>query len=89
MIQQTSLDAFQELKDKGLLGKRQSQILEVLEMIGPATNMEIAESTGWSINRVTPRIYELRKEGFVVPVERRPCNITGNEAHTWGVKTSC
>ena len=47
------------------------------------TNMELARMLGWSINRVTPRVYALREMGFLVKHRRRMCSVTGNTAMAW------
>ena len=46
------------------------------------TNMELAEMMGWSINRITPRIGELRNLGYVREFCVRKCRITGSNAQT-------
>ena len=46
------------------------------------TNMELAEILSWSINRVTPRIGELRNLGYVREFCVRKCRITGSNAQT-------
>ena len=55
------------------------------------TNMELAEDLGWSINRVTPRVYELRgrdkrfpmRDPILIESERRPCRVTKHRAIAW------
>ena len=65
----------------------QQQILKLLfrQTITTHTNMEIAAGLGWSINRVTPRVYELRKLGYLEQKEKRSCGITGRLAMAWGL----
>ena len=88
MIQDTSLEAYREIQAK--LGNRQKQILYWIRRStkeqGNVTNMELADAIGWSINRVTPRVYELRKKGKVVLDEKRRCTVTGRRACAWRVK---
>lgn len=60
------------------------------------TNMEIANFLGWSINRITPRVYELRgleKDSLlyglpplVVQSTVRKCRITGRQALAWRLR---
>jgi len=86
MSQETSLRAYY---DKVLphLGERQAQVYEVFNREGmDLTNMEAATRLHWSINRVTPRVLELRRLGFLVLNQRRKCRITGNVAMAWKVK---
>lgn len=49
------------------------------------TNMEVAAALHWSINRVTPRVFELREMGVVMLSQRRRCGVTGNMAFSWKV----
>jgi len=65
----------------------------VFELLGEAsrnscdmTNMEVASALHMSINRITPRVLELREAGLVVLSQRRRCGVTGNWAMSWKVK---
>lgn len=80
-VRLTSLIAYTEVIEK--LGERQLQILKALSEIQPATNMMIAEYLGWSINRVTPRCLELRKDGIVELHSVGNCTITGRRTMFW------
>jgi predicted ArsR family transcriptional regulator len=80
MVTQTSLLAYQEAKTK--LGRTQSAVLESLEDIAPATNKMVAESLGWAINSVTPRMLELRKKGKV-EADHIGIDIGGRKAIFW------
>ena len=86
-MQETSLDIYYT-KVLPNLGERQAEVLRVFldnPFVG-WTNMETAEVLGWSINRVTPRVLELRKKRLLVLAERRLCNVTGNPAMAWKLK---
>lgn len=80
-VADTSLKAYYE-KLLPVLGKRQLEVFTVyLNNPNEAfTNMEIAQKLSWSINRVTPRVLELRQMQLLTVRERRPCKITGNES---------
>lgn len=73
------------------LSERQREALQVLSdsiLAGDTrnfgwTNMEIARHLLWSVNCVTPRIFELRRLGLVIPFERRKCDVTGCMAQAW------
>lgn len=80
MLAQTSLEAFKSIQDK--LTERQSDVLEAIEEIAPATNNMIAEHLGWTINRITPRVKELRMKNKV-ELSHRGKDITGNNANYW------
>lgn len=92
-MQDTSLKAYftEVLPD---LSSRQNAVLDIFTS-NPGmdfTNLEIARDLRWDINRVTPRVYELRGKGkrnpyrerpVLVESRRRPCNITGSKAIAW------
>src|SRR5436309_1942530 len=71
MIQDTSLWAHELAKQK--LGEKQKAVLDALRFFPDATNAEIAAHMGWPINRITPRMGELRKMGLVLEAGRRTC----------------
>lgn len=81
MIQQTSLQAYQEIRQH--MGERQRQVYHALMSLGEATNSMISQSSGIPINVVTPRINELRKARMVVFAKEGFCPITGKRALFW------
>jgi transcription initiation factor IIE alpha subunit len=84
MIQETSLWAH-EIASKNL-GAKQKQVLDALRFFPDATNAEIAAHMAFSVNRITPRILELREMGLVFDAGRRRCKVTGGTAHAWRAK---
>jgi len=84
MKRQTSLTAFYEVQQ--IVGFRQTQVYEAFESLQNATNSEIADWLDWSINRVTPRTYELRELEMLEFSERRTCQVTGRKAIAWRIK---
>jgi len=62
-MKQTSLEAYRKVLPK--IGTRQRDVLEVIRNHEGITNCEIAEELGWSINRITGRVLELREMGLV------------------------
>ena len=84
-IQETSLNAYRE-EVEPTLGQRQGQVLEILKDCDNATNSEIAEKLGWSINRVTGRVFELRKSDLVVQACKRTCKVTKRTVLAWELK---
>jgi hypothetical protein len=68
------------------LGKKQKEVLDTLRFFPDATNAEIAARLRWSINRVTPRMGELRTQGLVLEAGKRTCKVTGGTAHAWKAK---
>ena len=76
------------------LGEKQREVLRVFRenLTMTFTNMELADELGWSINRVTPRVFELRGKGknnphkdrpLIIESERRICRVTKNKAIAW------
>lgn len=61
--QQTSLFAYREITPT--LGDRQKVVYEALGKFDHITNAQLSEYLGWGINRITPRVLELRKMGLV------------------------
>jgi hypothetical protein len=84
MIQYTSLAAWEIALAK--VGRSQKAVLDMLRTMDDATNAELGYRMGWPINRVTPRVNELRKIGLVLDIGRRTCKITANAAHAWKAK---
>ena len=84
-VQETSLDAFTELK-KGKLSARRQEVLNGFEQLKTATNLEVSDLIKIPINSVTPRTNELVKLGVLVKMGLRKCSISGNTAIVWGKK---
>jgi hypothetical protein len=82
MPRDTSKKAYKE-EVVGTLSRRHAQVLTALEFLKEATNSELAIHLDWSINRVTPRVLELRTAGKVFDTGKRKCKVTGRLAHTW------
>jgi hypothetical protein len=88
-MQQTSLNAFDAIKHT--LGAAQLRVLGVFyeaPTIIDWTNLEIARNLGWDINRITPRVLELRHLGVLEESRTRACHITGRSSIAWKVKKS-
>jgi hypothetical protein len=84
MIQDTSLWAYARATQN--LGAKQKQVLDALRVFPDATNAELAARLGWAVNRVTPRMFELRKMELVLQSVRRTCKATGGTAWAWKAK---
>jgi hypothetical protein len=87
MISDTSLHAYALATQH--LGAKQKAVLDALRFFPDATNAEIAAHLAWPINRVTPRMFELRSEEFgtlVLESCRRRCKVTGGMAWAWVAK---
>lgn len=82
--QVTSLKAYFE-KVLPTLSQRHKEVLEELVKHQDASNMEIAERLRWSINRVTPRIKELRDRKLVIFSQTRRCKETREIVNAWKI----
>lgn len=80
-VQQTSLEAYSSIEHK--LGDKQLVVYNMLKNLECANNMILAKKLGWDINRITPRVLELRKIGVVVPDCIRLCPITKRMTWFW------
>lgn len=81
MLQQTSLMAYREIYNS--LGRKQQQVLRTFYRHKNLTNSEVAAMLGWSINRVTGRVFELRQRGLVEEAGKRHCPYTGRLCIAW------
>ena len=86
MISQTSLLAFDSISDS--LGSRQLQVLKVFrdQPLKSFSNMELSLFLGLPINRITPRVLELRKMGYIVADIVKPCFYTGRMVTFWRLR---
>lgn len=87
MIQDTSLKAYINEVAPTLM-PRQIRVLEVFERLPGRdfTNEELSKELEWGINRVTPRVLELRLKGILEDAGKRECKVTKREVHCWRVK---
>ena len=81
MMQQTSISAYHDIKET--LGERQIAVYECLKDLESANNNIIARKLKLPINRITPRVHELRERGLVVKDCIRPCPITKKLTWFW------
>jgi len=89
MSAQTSIDAYQEIKMNGLLGRRQFQVYEALYLLGPSTQMEVVRhilaGEDATDHGFTPRFAELERMGAIVKSGEKHCDITGRNVIAWAV----
>lgn len=86
MIQQTSLEAYQDLQAE--LGKRQRRVFNAYKRYGDSTDMEIVARGGFNdANQVRPRRFELVRIGLMEEKYKRICQVSKKMAIVWGVKT--
>ena len=72
------------------LGARQIAVAELFEQHPERdfTNSEIATALEWSINRITPRVKELREFGILTLSTRRACRVTGRLVQAWKISVT-
>ena len=81
-IAYTSAVAYSSIKD---LNHKQSEVLSAIEELQPCSNKQIARALKWEINRVTGRVNELAKKGFIKS-EKMAKNDVGRLEKLWEVK---
>ncbi len=79
----TSLLAYADVLEK--LGERQEQVYRELRRL-PASNKMLSVALGLDINRITPRVLELRKMGVVLEYKKEKCEFTGRLVSIWQVR---
>lgn len=82
MIQQTSLLAYRQLEK---IGAKQRACYGEIKRQGSAANYDIAHNLNWDINRVTPRVKELRELGLVQEAYKAMHPITERTVIYWEV----
>lgn len=90
MTRRTSVAAFDEIKESGLLSERRFQVYEALFNHGPCTANELRKylSTSMPNNinlNIVTRLGELRDMGVAYEVRERPCRMTGMTVIEWDV----
>ena len=83
MIQPTSLEAYQVLEPE--LGNLQRTVYQVLVFNPGMSNHDIARTLHWEINRVTPRVKELRDKGLVIQNGSKIDRLTNKRVMCWKV----
>ena len=86
MRDQLSIEAYRDL-GKAALTAKQDAVFDLLLTKGPLSNREISEALGWPINTVTPRVKELRDQGFVASAGIQKVDATHRWEHVWEVST--
>lgn len=84
-MQQTSLESYIKLRDSKKLGINQKIVLLMFDQVNGQylSNMDLAIMLGWSINRVTPRVKELRDMDCIVHAGFKTQLQTGRRVMLW------
>ena len=90
-VRDTSIQAYREIEESGLLSRRRFQVYQWLYRNGPATAMAVArglapENTNHA--SYTPRVTELRNRGVVVEVGVGVDLVSGKSAILWDVNSN-
>lgn len=84
-IQQTSLEAYLDMRYSGELGERQEQVLQAFRDFGDHTALEMVELLGLPINCVTGRINELVHKFGLLEEKGEKIQFTRRRAIIWGI----
>lgn len=92
MIRKTSIEAYNTIKDNGLLSERRWQVYDILFRNGPMTGGEVFQlmKKQYSVmaptnSNVTTRLGELRNMGAAQELGRRVCTVSGMTVILWDV----
>lgn len=80
----TSIDAYQELRESGKLGRLRWTVYDHLFSCGPATGQECFKALKLETNQ-SGRFTELRDMGLIKEVGTLVCRVTGREVIGWDV----
>jgi hypothetical protein len=78
-VRATSKKAYADLKDEGTLAEQEYKIIKAMKHGWNYSLQEISTLTGIQINAVSGRVNGLKKRGWLVECEKRPCSITGRK----------
>jgi len=76
-IRDTSLIAYDEIKEHGTISEQERRIIHALTVGKDYSLQEISIITGISINAVSGRCNGLRKKRWLIEMDKRPCKVTG------------
>ena len=92
MIRQTSIEAYNQIKEEGLLSRRSFEVYDSLYSFGPATANELFsqmmlknKTLDQSNTNVRARLNELREDGTAQELGTKTCSITGRNVILWNV----
>lgn len=87
MTRQTSIEAYNQIKENGLLTGLQFKVYDALYHYGPATQQEL-----WfrcfketQARNIMPRFAELQRLGVIDSLQKKPCDISGRNCMVWDV----
>lgn len=83
MIADTSLMAYDEVRDSPVVHTQQGLILAALDAGDELTNNELSKRTGVRVSSICGRTNTLLKMCLIQHGNPRPCSITGKTCQTW------
>lgn len=85
-MRQTSIDAYRQIRDGGLLSLMRWQVYEVLYEHGPLTAREVGSYMRGAMKlNAWKRLSELERQRVVIDVGLRECSVTGHVVTLWDV----
>lgn len=80
-VSDTSVDAYNEHKESGKLGKQAMSIMAGLEPNKDYSRREISKLLKMELSSVCGRVNELLAAGLMLELETRKCLVTGKTIH--------
>jgi len=84
-VSDTSRKAFNEIKYEGLIGKRQAQVLKVIEQASDYSLQELCVLAHLPVNVVSARVNELKEKNILEVRCKRKCKITLRTVNAVGI----
>lgn len=87
MVRQTSIEAYNKIKENGLLAKRTWEVYDTLFNFGPLTGREVFDRLGKKgfTTHTASRLSELRDRCAITEVGKKVCSVTGMKVILWDV----
>lgn len=83
-MRDTSLETYKQLREEGVLGSREIEVLEAIRDNPMQTDQELTEILGYDDpNVVRPRRKALYDYKVITDCGKKKCSITGRKAYTW------
>lgn len=83
-MRDTSIKAYNSIKDNGLITGRRMEVYTCLYQFGPLTASQVFQKTGLKTNQ-SGRFTELKEMGVITEKGRVTCPVTKSEAILWDV----
>lgn len=94
-IRDTSLKAYDEIKEEDIYDNDMEMVLDAIRNASLMTAREICTHVlGYEdMNKVRPRIRDLKRLGYILEVGKRECSLSGRTAYVWatleGIEKYC